>query len=173
MVGILNPNTVEISLDNTLLPPRNTGRGLAKKPSTGTISEVTWLAGQIRIDGANFFALATEPVILDFAFDSADRGQVVYKLPDDSTYIRFYDPIIPGYNTLPLGNVTDPAICNDFELLGSNTVLVYLVNNLVNYRLQSDRYQTEYQLHTTPLSVIRRFGVQTSTNSLAVLKTFP
>lgn len=173
MVGILNPNSVEISFDNTLTSPRNTGRGFANKPSTGTPSEVTWLAGQIRIDGVNFFALATEPIMLDFAFDSLDRGQVVYKLPDNSTYLRFYDPIIPGYNTLSLGNVLDPAICNDFELSGSNTILVYLVSNIVKYRLQSDRYQTEYELSETPLSTIQRFGVQNSTNSLTVLKTPP
>ena len=173
MVGILNQNNVEISFDNVLTSPRNTGRGFAKKPSTGTTSQITWLAGQIRIDGVDFFALATEPVVMDFAFDSLDRGQVVYKLPDNSVYIRFYDPIIPGYNALGLGNVLDPAICNDFDLSGNNTILVYLVSNLVKYRLQSDRYQTEYSLGETPISNIRRFGVQSSTNSLAVLKTFP
>jgi hypothetical protein len=173
MVSPLNPNIVELTKDNVLLAPRNTGRGFAKKPSDGTTSTITWVAGQIQIDGVNFFALATEPVVLDFAFDSLDRGQVVYKLPDNNVYIRFYDPILVGYNTLNIGNVIDPAICNDFDLFGTNTVLVYLVGNIVKYRLQSDRYATEYTLHETPLSVIRRFGVQASTNSLAVLKTFP
>lgn len=173
MVNILNPNTTEVTKDNTLLPPRNTGRGLAKKLSTGTTSSISWVAGQVKIDGVDFFPLVTEPVVIDFAFDSLDRGQVVYKLPDNTTYIRYYDPILGGYNTLSLGNVQDPAICNDFDLAGANTVLVYLVGNLVKYRLQSDRYATEYELSETPLSTIRRFGVQASTNSLAVLKTFP
>lgn len=173
MVSPLNPNNSEITFDNSLAPPRNTGRGFAKKPSNGVTSEVTWLAGQVRIDGVNFFALATEPILMDFAFDSLDRGQVVYKLPDNSVYIRFYDPILVGYNTLSIGNVIDPAICNDFDLFGTNTVLVYLVGSAVKYRLQSDRYQTEYSLGEVALSNIRRFGVQLSTNSLAVLKTFP
>ena len=173
MVGILNPNSVELSRDNSLLPPRNSGRGFALKPSTGTPSEVSWLAGQVSIDGVNFFALATQPVLLDFAFDSLDRGQVVYELPDGQVYIRFYDPIIPGYSALMLGDVDYAAICNDFGLFGMNTVLVYLVGNLVKYRLQSDRYQIQYDLSETPLSIIQRFGVQASTNSLAVLKTLP
>ncbi len=173
MVAILNPNSSKITLDNVLVAPRNTGRGFAIKPSTGGTSEVTWLAGQIRIDGVNFFALATEPVVLDFAFDSLDRGQVVYKLPNNNVYIYFYDPIAVGYTSLLIGIGNDPAICNDFGLFGMNTVVVYLVSNIVKYRLQSDRYAVEYELSETPLTYIRRFGVQLSTNSLAVLKTFP
>lgn len=172
MVAPLNPNVSEVSFDNTLLPPRNTGRGFAPKLG-GSVSEVTWTAGQIQIDGVNFFPLASSPVLLDFAFDLLDRGQVVWKESGGDVFIRFYDPILVGYNSLNLGNVDYPAICNDFILDGSNTVLVYLVAGIVKYRLQSDRYQTEYTLSTTPISIIRRFGVQPFKNSLAVLKTLP
>ena len=86
MVNILNPNTTEVTKDNTLLYLQEIQEGLAKKSSTGTTSSISWFAGQVKIDRVDFFPLVTEPVVIDFAFDSLDRGQVVYKLPDNTTY---------------------------------------------------------------------------------------
>lgn len=169
MVAVLNPNNSELSYSNALLAPRNLGRG-STLLSSGATSTVTWVAGQVQVDGVNKFALASEPIVLDYAADSLDREQVVWKSVSGEVFIRFYDPILVGFNSLNIGTVGEPAICNDFQLYGSNTVVVYLVGGNVHYRLQSDRYLVDYTLSAVTIPSISRFGAQVATNSLAVLK---
>lgn len=172
MVSPLNPNTMRPTTDNTLIAPRNTGKRFAIR-SNGTTGEVTWLGGQVRIDGTNVFALASEPETLDFAFDQLDRGTIVYRTTGGTCFIYFYDPTVPGFTTLNIGPGDDPAACNDYLLGGTNIVVVYLIGNQVTYRLQADRFAVAYTLSGATLTDIRRFGIQASTNSLAVLETNP
>ena len=172
MVSPLNPNTTRPTNDNTLLSPRNTGRRFAIR-SNGTTGEVTWTGGQVRIDGVNVFALASEPETLDFAFDQLNRGTIVYRTTGGTCFVYFYDPTVPGFTTLNIGSGDDPAACNDYIFGGVNTVIVYLVGSQVKYRLQADRFTVAYDLVGVTLPTIKRFGIQASTNSLAVLKTNP
>lgn len=169
MVLPLNPNEVKFTDNGTLLSPRDTGRGSAIR-STGTVGTVAWASGQVRIDGVDFFPLASSPTVIDFCFDQLDRGVVVYRDSSGNGFIYFYDPTLSGYNTLAIGPVSQPAACNDYIFGGVNAVVVYLLGAQVTYRLQADRFSVAYSLPGASLSGIDKFGIHPVTNSLAVLR---
>ena len=149
------------------MAPRNSGRGSALN-SAGIEKTVSWIDGYIVVGGEQLFALAQEPVLLDVSFDQLDRPVVAYRTAS-AAFIWFYNAILAGYQNLNIGDVADVAICNDFSIGGSNIVCVYVSGGNIHYRLQSDRFATDYTLAATPLKNIRSFGIGRNTNSLNVV----
>ncbi len=168
MVASLNPNPSLPGGDLTIQSPRNAGRGSCKIPSTGATSTVSWVSGFIRIDGVNFIPMATAPQVLDLSYDIADRPILCW-ITGGNGFIRFYNPLIVDYDVLAIGACTNICCCYDYELFGTNTVVAYLLGTKVNYRLQSDRFATNYLLSNQDFSEIQKFGVVSSLNSIAVV----
>lgn len=165
----LSPNNAKVGAFFDLLPPRDAGRGAGLK-SNGSAGVVTWDGDSVLDDGVFVFALAYEPVFLDVAYDQLDRPQISWSNEDGESFIYFYDGTIPGYNTLSLGfSAFEPALCNDYLLYGSNTVLVYLKNGIPTYRLQADRFLTEYTLVNRKARGIKAFGYGKNTNSIQII----
>ena len=167
MVGILNPNSSRTTQDYDLLAPRNAGRGSALD-SAGVVKSALWISGYVVVNGEQLFALAQAPVLLDVSFDQVDRPVIAYRTAS-AAFIWFYNAIIVGYENLNIGDVASVAICNDFSIGGSNIVCVYVASGNTHYRLQTDRFATDYTLVATPLKSISSFGIGHNTNSLNVV----
>lgn len=146
-------------------PPRHLGRGQALD-SAGATRSVDWLAGHVRVDGVDAFALAAQPNVLDISFDSLDREVVCWRTAGGVGFIRFYDPVPGAYVSLDCGALKWPAVHNDYRLLGNDIILVYLVNNVPFYRQHLEKFATPHQLTTDKMEVLRFFGEGIHTNSL-------
>lgn len=169
-----SPNNARAIAEFNLFSPRNGGRGAAKK-STGAIGVVTWVGGQVKVDGTNVFALAEKPNLLDIAFDQLDRPQISWITSAFETFIYFFDGTLPGYRTLSVGtNAADPAVCNDYRLEGGvNTVLLYLKDGFPTYRIQADRFTMEYLLTAQQVVGIKNFGYGVGSNSIQLVIGIP
>lgn len=165
---VLNPSPARINSDTTLIPPRDIGRGQSVA-STGIIGTVTYHDGGIWVGALLITSTTPPPLIIDFSYDQLDRPQVIWQNQDSSGYLYFYDGTLPGYRTLSLGQLSHPAIHNDYILAGTNTIAAYLRTNVLYCRLQSDRYVTEYVWHAGPFEGIQAMGISPVNNSIQVV----
>lgn len=169
MPSPMNVNPIRQHKKFTLVFPRNLGRGQSWN-SSKAVHQVTWEAGQILVNSSPLFSLASAPVFLDFAYDQLDRPQVCYQLPSGESFIYFYNGLTTSYQNLSLGfDAKEPIICNDYFLLGTNTACAYLKSKVPYYRLQSDRYLTEYQWNTRQYQAIKSLGYCGETNSVQLI----
>lgn len=167
MVGILNPNISRVTQEYAIIPPRDKGRGSALT-STGIERPVSYVNGYVVVNTEQLFPLEQEPILLDVSFDQLDRPLVTYQTID-SSFLWFYNTLLADYAHLDIGSVSGIAICNDFSLYGDNVICVYLIDKVIHYRLQSDRFSVDYTLNNKKVNSIYAFGIGKETNSMNVI----
>lgn len=152
-----------------LAHPRNLGRGQSRN-SSNAVHSVTWAAGQVSVNGSAVLAIPTQPVYLDFAYDLLNRPQIVWQGATGESFIYYYDTVLSDFAVNSLGILAgEPIICNDHQLLGTNTIAVYLKNKIPHYRLGSDRYLIEYQWANAQYAGIKALGYCAQANSINLL----
>lgn len=130
-------------------------------PSQGMFAQL-W---KLRAEGADLYLSAPnypEALFLSrsndikqvsLAFDQNGLACVAFVEDDDSAYLRWYDPTIPGYDTvaLPAGTVTPRVTLDDARdfMNGENDIiLMYVRAGALYYRQQRDRFLVEYFLQS-------------------------
>ena len=111
----------------------------------------------------------TGVVGLSFAFDANMRPALGYSKADGSSYLYYYDTVTEDYATITLAAGSgSPKLCHDDKrdrmvLSNVTDILVfYIRNNLLYYRLQRERYQTEHQVATlTAGATLVKVGMST------------
>lgn len=166
MTAPLTPNDSLVITNNfALLAPRHLGRGRALD-NNGVDSQVSWAGGNVLVNAAILFALATAPLLLDLSFDQNNRPIVAYKTATGN-FVYYYSPLgAGGYVSEPVGTGEGIAIHNDFALRGNNIVCVYLIAGAVKFRLHAERWANEYSLNAHRLKSISEFGVCVAQNTL-------
>lgn len=154
MAGLLHPWT----------PARTTAFQLGpvgiQDPSQGSLVQM-WTAevvgNTILLSSPNtppFVAYTFTEIITDIsvAFDQNANYILSFMGQSGGSFLYWWNPLIPGYDTLSLSGVFSPCVTLDdgraFNVSNSDVVLAYSSVGLLRYRLQRDRYTIEY----TPLS---------------------
>lgn len=158
MVAPFNPNQSKITKKHQLFYPRDLGRGNCLD-SVNAVKSVSWSSGQVLLNGAPFFALAEQPAVLDISIDSADRPVICWQSQAGTGFVRFFDPVPNSYSTFNCGQLSSPAIHNDYKLTNLDICLVYLIDNDVFYRAHSEKFTVARQLGTVKLRDIYAFGI--------------
>lgn len=106
---------------------------------------------------------------LSFAFDANMRPVIGYQNASGVSSLYYYDTLTEAYNTLTLAAGSGaPRLCHDDKrdrmvLSNITDVLCFYIRDAVlYYRLQRERYQTEYQVATfTSGTVLKKVGMST------------
>lgn len=115
----------------------------------------------VQRDGSAPVALFSNPGIVElaFAFDQNMRPNVAYSLANDRVYLRWFDSQAQQYATTDLGPAKYPRMSLDdkraSQASNSDVILAYLRDGSLYYRLQRDRYGTEYMAATGLASTVR------------------
>lgn len=87
---------------------------------------------------------------VDLCFDQLDRPCLTWQNDLDEIYLYWYDPTIPGYVTTKLANATNPCCQVDNYTVNylplSDILVFYQQGDIVKFRRQRDRFNTEYQV---------------------------
>lgn len=146
--------------------------GPALYSGSGGLQYQTWTAN-IRGSGATTYIGLSAPNTPEVNFFSSSNLTWVRLAFDQNMYpvlcyidqngpaIRWYDATIPGYSIISLGStVTNPCCTMDDKRdvatrLGTNDVIVaYIKSNNLYFRMQRDRYGTEYLLYSNAQTLI-------------------
>lgn len=115
--------------------------------------EVNYVAGEARIGKLGEAYELAVPIAgvlaISLAFDS-NMAEVLGYQTESGCSIRFFNPLLPGYDTLEVSDasscrvvVDDPRIFNEGN---SDVIFGYLRDNVLYYRQQRDRYLVEYEV---------------------------
>lgn len=170
MVAPFNPNLSKVTKNYSVAYPRDLGRGNCLD-SAGQLKTVSWLSGQVFVNGVFIFNLTEQPAIIDLSVDGADRPVICWQDQAGNGFVRFFDPVPNDYSIYNCGQLSSITICNDFTLTNNNIALVYLVNQSVYYRAHSEKFVTVRQLENYKMRNIDFFGrsTQSDTNSLVAV----
>ena len=94
-----------------------------------------------------------------FAFDQNMRHNVAYRLTNERVYLRWFDSVAQAYAVTDFGPAKNPRMALDDKRMSqvnnSDVILAYLRDGQVFYRMQRDRYATEYVVASGLADTIR------------------
>lgn len=99
------------------------------------------------------------------AFDQNMRPTVAYRQDNGRIYLNWYDTQIAQYVTTDFGLAKNPRLTLDdkraTQIASSDVIFAYMRDGSIYYRMQRDRYQTEYQIASGLNSkiVLRNIGM--------------
>lgn len=102
------------------------------------------------------------------AFDQNMRPAVAWRVDNGRIYLRWYDSQAAQYVTTDFGLGKNPRLTLDdkrqTQIGNSDVIFAYIRGGSVYYRMQRDRFQTEYQIASGLASnlVLRNIGMATN-----------
>ncbi len=103
---------------------------------------------------------------IGLAFDRNMNPSICYQQGSDS-YLYWYDSTISGYRTTKFEGATTPRITHDDKRADqssiSDVMLFYIRAQKLYFRMQRDRYATEYYLYDVPARYdLKKVGMGTN-----------
>lgn len=150
--------------------------GVAVQDTSQGLSAYRWrcFIGQtgihIQRDGLADQVWVTVSGVLEvaLAFDQNMRPAVAWRLDNGRIYLNWYDTQIAQYVTTDFGLAKNPRLTLDdkraTQIASSDVIFAYMRDGSIYYRMQRDRYQTEYQIASGLNSkiVLRNIGMATN-----------
>lgn len=150
--------------------------GVAVQDTSQGLSAYRWrcFIGQtgihIQRDGLADQVWVTVSGVLEvaLAFDQNMRPAVAWRLDNGRIYLNWYDTQIAQYVTTDFGLAKNPRLTLDdkraTQIASSDVIFAYMRDGSIYYRMQRDRYQTEYQIASGLASslVLRNIGMATN-----------
>lgn len=144
----------------SLLEWRQLG-GVALQDPTQGLSVQSWYGVWDERDDAVYLTPAltgipipifVEPNVVEFsfAFDSNMRWTAVTRDADNNVKLRWYDSVIAAYTISNFTNMSSVKLCHDdkrkYQVIkgATDVIMSYIRNTSLCWRVQRDRYNTEY-----------------------------
>ena len=106
----------------------------------------------------------SDVVEFTFTFDQNMRWAAATRKADKTMQFRWYDSAVEAYVTSHYSDVTSVRLCHDDKrsvqvFLGTSDILItYLSAGKVHWRIQRDRYLTQYTKHDLTVSASHRIS---------------
>lgn len=107
------------------------------------------------------FITANDITEVSISFDGNARPIVAY-IANKTGFLKYFDSFSSAYVTLNLGSIKSPKVFMDdkraFFQAESDVILVFVRDNKLIYKLQKDRFNTDY-IVADGVGLIERFGM--------------